>query len=99
MKQSARQMLASPAFKRMVRRRRALSSVLIIALFAIYYGYIVLVAVNRPLMAQTIGEVTPLGIPFAVAVIVLSWLLTAVYVVWANRVHDPEVRVLKSKIQ
>jgi len=99
MKQTARQMLDSPEFKRMVTKRWTFSVVLTIALFVIYYGYIVLIAVNKPLMAQKVGEVTTVGIPLGVAVILLSWVLTAIYVLWANRVHDPEVRDLKSKVQ
>ena len=99
MKLTARQMLDSPAFKRMVTRRWTFSVALTIALFVIYYGYIVLIAVNKPLMAQKVGEATPVGIPLGVAVILLSWALTAIYVAWANRVHDPDVRDLKSKVQ
>jgi uncharacterized membrane protein (DUF485 family) len=99
MKRTARQMLDSPEFKRMVTKKRTVSVILTMALFVIYYGYIVLIAVNKPLMAQKVGEVTTVGIPLGVAVILLSWVLTAIYVVWANRVHDPEVRDLKSKVQ
>ncbi len=99
MKQTPRQMLDSPEFKRMVTRRWTFSVILTIALFVIYYGYIVLVAVDKPLMATKIGEATTLGIPFAALVIVLSWVLTAIYVAWANNVHDPEVGELKRKIQ
>jgi uncharacterized membrane protein (DUF485 family) len=99
MKQTARQMLDSPEFKRMVTKRWTFSVILTIALFVIYYGYIVMIAANKAFMAQKIGEVTTLGIPLGVAVIVLSWVLTAIYVVWANSVHDPEVRDLKSKVQ
>ena len=99
MKQTARQMLDSAEFKRMVSKRWTMSVVLTIVLFVIYYGYIVLIAADKPFMAQKIGEVTTLGIPLGVLVILLSWVLTAVYVVWANKVHDPEVRDLKSRVQ
>jgi len=99
MKQTARQMLDSQEFKRMVSTRWTISVVLTIVLFVIYYGYIVLIAVDKPFMAQKIGEVTTLGIPLGVLVILLSWVLTAVYVVWANKVHDPEVRNLKGRVQ
>jgi uncharacterized membrane protein (DUF485 family) len=99
MKQTARQMLDSPEFKRIVTRRWTFSTILIVALFVIYYGYIALVAVDKPFMAQRIGEATTLGIPLAVAVIVLAWALTAIYVAWANSVHDPDVGDLKSKLQ
>ncbi len=99
MKQTARQMLESHEFKQMVSRRWAVSVALTAVLFVVYYGYIVLIAVNKPFMAQRIGEVTTLGIPLGVAVILLAWVLTAVYVVWANRTHDVEVRRLKDQIQ
>jgi uncharacterized membrane protein (DUF485 family) len=98
MKQTARQILDSPEFKRMVTKRWTLSVILTIALCVIYYGYIALIAVDKPFMAWKIGDVTTLGIPLGVAVIVLSWLLTAVYVAWANKVHDPGVADLKRKI-
>jgi len=99
MKQTARQMLDSAEFKAMVTKRWTVSVVLTIVLFLVYYGYIVLIAVDKTFMAQKIGEVTTLGIPLGVAVILLSWVLTAIYVIWANKVHDPEVRDLKSKVQ
>jgi len=99
MKQTARQMLDSPEFKAMVTKRWTISVILTAILFVIYYGYIVLIAVNKPFMAQKIGDVTTLGIPLGVLVILLSWVLTAIYVIWANKSHDPEVRDLKSKVQ
>jgi uncharacterized membrane protein (DUF485 family) len=94
-----RQMLDSTEFKRMVSRRWEISIALTIALFVIYYGYILLVAVNKPFMSTKIGEVTTLGIPLGVGVIVLSWILTAVYVVWANSAYDNEVKRLRDKIK
>ena len=99
MKQTVRQMLDSAAFKQMVSKRWAVSVALTTALFIVYYGYIVLIAVDKPFMAQKIGEVTTLGIPLGVGVILLSWVLTAIYVIWANRVHDVEVRRLKGDVQ
>jgi len=93
--QARRQVLDSPAFKRMVVKQWTVSVVLTTALFAIYYGVIVLVAFDKPLLAQKVGGETTIGILLAVAVIVLAWMLTAVYVAWANSVHDPRVRDLK----
>jgi uncharacterized membrane protein (DUF485 family) len=99
MKTSTRTMLDSAEFKRMVAQRWTVSLVLTVTLFLIYYGYIVLIAVNKPFMARKIGDVTTLGIPLGVAVILLSWALTYAYVIWANRVHDVEVKRLKDKVQ
>ena len=72
---------------------------LTVALFVIYYGYILLVAANKPFMAKKIGEVTTLGSPLGIAVIVLSWFLTAVYVSWANNVYDKEVKRLRELLK
>lgn len=95
MKRSVEEMLASAEFRRLVARRWRVSIALTAALFATYYGFILLVALDRTLLAQRIGEVTTLGIPLGVAVILVSWVLTAVYVVWANRSYDAEVARLR----
>lgn len=93
--QSARAMLESKAFRDLVRRKWIVSILLTACLFALYYGYILLIAVDKAFLARRIGEHTTLGIPFGAGVIVVSWVLTALYVVWANRFHDKEVERLR----
>jgi uncharacterized membrane protein (DUF485 family) len=95
---STRRLLDSPDFHRLVSRRWRVSLVLTAALFLLYYGYVLLIAVNKPFLAQRVGEVTPLGIPLGAAVILGSWALTAIYVVWANRHYDAEVDRLRSEL-
>ena len=73
--------------------------ILTIALFVLYYGFILLVATNRAVLAQRVGEVTTLGIVLGVAVLLFSWVLTAIYVVWANRRYDPEVDRLRARLR
>jgi uncharacterized membrane protein (DUF485 family) len=68
------------------------------ALFALYYGYILLIAMNPALLARRIGETTTLGIPLGAAVIVGSWILTALYVAWANRRYDAEASRLRDRL-
>lgn len=99
MRASSRRMLDSLEFKQMVSRRWTISIVLTLVLFVTYYGFILLVAADKPLMARRVGEVTTLGIPLGIGVILVSWVLTAIYVVWANRSHDVEVRRLKDKVE
>jgi uncharacterized membrane protein (DUF485 family) len=99
MEKSAREMLDSPEFRDLVRRRWRVSLVLTAALFVVYYGYILLIAADKPLVSRRVGEVTTLGIPLGVAVIGLSWALTAAYVAWANRVYDPEVARLRERLR
>src|SRR6202158_536169 len=99
MPKSTHEMLEAPAFKQLVRGKRLISIILTIVLFIVYYGYILLIAANKPFLAQKIGEYTTLGIPIGVGVIVAAWVLTAIYVVWANRVHDVEVSRLLDEMK
>ena len=89
-------LLASAEFHHLVARRWRVSLLLTACLFVMYYGYILLIAVNKPLLAGRAGGVTPIGIPIGAGVIIGSWILTALYIVWANRSYDPEVARLRS---
>jgi uncharacterized membrane protein (DUF485 family) len=96
---SHRALLDSEDFRRLVRRRWLVSLVLTALLFVLYYGYIILIAVDRTFLSQRIGDGTmTVGIPIGAAVIVGSWLLTAVYIGWANRVYDSEVTRLRQRV-
>ena len=54
-----------------------------------YYGFILLVAFNKPLLAQKLGSgVTTLGMPIGVAVIVFTIVITWIYVRRANKEFD-----------
>lgn len=96
---STRQMLESPQFRRLVARRWVVSVVLSLLLFGLYYGYILLIGYDKALLSKRIGEYTTLAIPMGVGVIILAWVLTVIYVVWANRSYDPEVRKLKELLK
>jgi uncharacterized membrane protein (DUF485 family) len=98
MEKPARDMLASPEFRGLVQRRWRVSLALTAALFLVYYGYVLLVAADKALVSRRIGEVTTLGIPLGVAVILASWVLTALYVAWANRVYDKEASRLRERL-
>jgi uncharacterized membrane protein (DUF485 family) len=95
---SSHEVLASPDFALLVSRRWSFSILLTACLFVLYYGFILLVALDKPFLATKVGEATTLGIPLGVAVIVLSWVLTAAYVRWANRAHDSEVERLRKEM-
>ncbi|MPY90759.1 MAG: DUF485 domain-containing protein [Luteitalea sp.] len=91
-------LLKSPEFHHLVARRWRVSLVLTACLSLLYYGYILLIATNRALLAQRVGDVVTLGILLGVAVIFGAWLLTAIYVVWANRRYDVEARRLRQRL-
>ena len=93
------EVIESKEFKRLVTKRWSVSIVLLILLFVSYYGYILLIAADKAFVSQKIGEVTTLAIPLGVASIVIAWVLTAYYVMWANKSYDPEVERLKSEMK
>ena len=61
----------------------------------IYFGFISLIAFDKPLLAVRITPGLSLGILLGVVVILASWLLTWIYVRWANTHYDAELRRLR----
>ncbi len=93
------ELIESPDFKHLVSRRWTVSLILLALLFVSYYGYILLIAANKEFVSQKVGEVTTLAIPLGIASIVAAWILTAYYVMWANKSYDPEVERLKGELK
>ena len=93
------EVIESKEFKHLVSTRWTVSLILLALLFVSYYGYILLIAADKAFVSQKIGEVTTLAIPLGVASIVIAWLLTAYYVMWANKSYDPEVERLKGELE
>jgi uncharacterized membrane protein (DUF485 family) len=98
MAKTAHDIVESQRFKALVRKRWSVSIVLTIILFVLYYGYILVVAYAKPLLAVKVGTYTTLGIVLGALTIVGSWLLTVVYVVWANTSYDREVNSIKKEL-
>ena len=65
------------------------------AMVAIYFGFIALIAFRRELLATLVMPGLTLGILLGALVIVASWLLTWIYVRWANGVYDAGLAELK----
>ena len=63
-------------------------------MIVLYFGFIVLIAYDRPLLATLVAPGLTLGILLGALVIVVSWLLTYGYVRWANNKYDPALRAL-----
>lgn len=80
---------AHPAYRQLVRRRRRLAWTLTAIMAAAYFGYILLIAFDKALLATPLaGGATTIGIPVGFGLILLGIALTAFYVRVANRDHD-----------
>ena len=65
------------------------------AMMAVYFGFILLVAFDKPLLGRVIAPGLSLGMLLGVLVIVAAWVLTWVYVRWANTHYDSRLGGLK----
>jgi len=99
MLKSVHEIVNSPKFKKLVVTRWSVSFVLTFLLFVVYYGYILLIAYNKEFLAEKVGVYTNYGILLGVLVIVLAWVLTFIYVIWANFSYDKRVEELKKEIR
>ena len=87
-----------PDFQKLVSERNRVMIILTALELIIYFGFILLVAFNKEFLAQKIGEgVTTIGIPIGISVIVLSFILTGVYVYIANKDYDELTEKIKKK--
>lgn len=68
--------------------RLRLALLLTAAVMVAYFGFILLVAFDKPRLAALVAPGLSLGIALGALVIVLSWLSTWVYVRWMNRNYD-----------
>jgi uncharacterized membrane protein (DUF485 family) len=67
------------------------------AMMFVYFGFILLVAFNKPLLGTIVTRGLSLGILLGALVIVVAWILTWVYVSWANRHYDAAIEQLESR--
>jgi uncharacterized membrane protein (DUF485 family) len=83
------------ALARLATRRARVAGALTAAVMAVYFGFILLIAYAKPLLATKLRPGLSLGIALGALVIVVSWLLTWVYVRWANRHYDVALAELR----
>lgn len=77
------------------RTRTRIALTLTAGVVAIYFGFIGSVAFAKPFLARQIVPGLSVGILFGAFVIVAAWLLTWLYVRWANLRYDPALQVLR----
>jgi uncharacterized membrane protein (DUF485 family) len=77
--------------------RARIATLLTTAIVVVYFGFILLVAYGKPLLAIELVPGLSLGILLGAAVIVVAWVLTWVYVRWANDRYDPALARLRAE--
>jgi uncharacterized membrane protein (DUF485 family) len=81
----------SRALVALASRRWRIALVLTAAMLATYFGFVLLVAYDKPLLGTILTPGLSLGILLGGLVIMVAWALTGIYVRWANRIYDAEL--------
>jgi len=84
-----------PRLHALAARRWRIAIWLSIFMLVAYYAFILLVAFDKPLLGTVLAEGLTLGILLGALVIVFAWILTLIYVGWANSSYDRDLAQLR----
>ena len=90
---------ATTRLRSLARARTRVAGLLTVAMIAMYFGFILLIAFRRDILARLVVPGLSLGILLGALVIVASWLLTWVYVRWCNTHYDTQLRDLGAEVR
>ena len=80
---------ANPKYQELRSKRSSFGWWLTLLMMVVYYGYISLIAWNKPFLSQPIGAgVTTIGVPIGMGVIIFTIVITGIYVRRANSEFD-----------
>ena len=72
-------------------KRWTIALVLSVLMLVIYFGFILLVAFGKGLLSILLTQGLSLGILLGALTIISCWILSLIYVIWANRSYDQAV--------
>jgi len=90
---------ASRRYQELVKRRSRLGWLLTAVMLVIYYGYVLLIAFDKELLATRVGNgVMTWGMPIGLFVILFTVVITGLYVRHANSVYDDLTEQIKREV-
>lgn len=93
------QLIHSAEFKQLIRHRWTISLLLTSIMFFSYMGFLLVLAYKKESLAPYVTGKLTIGLMIAFGLIILAWILTGIYVYWANHVYNPEVERLSNKLK
>ena len=90
---------SNPQYQHLIKKRNTLGWWLTALVLIAFYGFILVIAFDKALLATPImsGMVTTWGIPIGFGIILLTVVLTTIYVRIANREYDRIVKEILDK--
>ena len=92
------EILQSAAFKKLVKSRWNISLSFTFIMLFIYIGFLLVVAFQEDTLKMPLGDSLNLAIVVGIGIIIFSWLITGVYVYWANNYYDAAVKEIKKDL-
>ena len=90
----------NPNYQELVASRSSFGWLLTFFMMVVYYGFILLVAFKKDLLAQKIGAgVTTLGMPVGLFVIIFTVVITGIYVSRANTKFDDLTAKIRAEVE
>lgn len=89
----------NPDYQSVIRERNAFGWFLTILLCIVYYGFTLIIAFDKPLLATPIakGWVTSWGMPIGFGIILFSVIITGIYVRRSNQEYDAAIKAVLEK--
>ncbi len=89
-----------PRFAQLQKERKRLAFILSVLVLCVYFAFILTIAFHPEFLAQTISKdsVITIGIPLGIFVIVFSFLMTGVYVYFANKQFDTYIKEIHADV-
>ncbi len=97
-KTKTNEILQSPAFRKLVKNRWNISLTFTFLMLFVYIGFLMVVAYQKETLKMPVGDSLNLAIIVGIGIIIFSWLITGVYVYWANNYYDAAVKEIKKDL-
>ena len=78
------------------RQRWRIATALSAVMIAVYFGFVLLIAFDKPRVGTILAPGLSVGILLGALVIVVAWIVTWIYVRWANHHLDRRVSELRA---
>ena len=91
---------SNPKYIELISKRNSLGIKLGIFVLVMFYAYIVIIAFNKEILSAKIGDgVTTIAFPIALAILVLSFITTLIYVRKANGEFEDLTNEIKKDVK
>jgi len=99
-KETVKQIKNNPKYQELVSKRSAFAWKLTAVMLVIYYSFIMIIAFEPSLLGVKLGgSVITLGIPLGIFIILISFVLTGIYVRRANSEFDKLSQEVRDSIK